>query len=56
MRDTIQDTDTQEQDEFATDRYLTTQYGDRGEEITLLHDTENEHAWIQSDHAVDVSQ
>ncbi|QLH79678.1 hypothetical protein HZS55_21330 [Halosimplex rubrum] len=37
-------------------RYITTQYGDGGEQMTLVHDTENEQAWIQSDHAVEATR
>jgi hypothetical protein len=37
-------------------RYITTQYGNSGERMTLVHDTENEQAWIQSDYAVEATQ
>lgn len=44
------------QTDDAEQRYITTQYGDGEEQVTLVHDTENEQAWIQSDSAVEVSR
>ncbi|MFC7141490.1 hypothetical protein ACFQMA_16830 [Halosimplex aquaticum] len=47
---------TQMQTDASEQRYITTQYGDGGEQMTLLHDTKNEQAWIQSNYAVDVTR
>mgnify|MGYP000153301250 CR=1 FL=1 len=52
----MHETDTpQSQTDTPEQRYITTQYGDGGEQMTLVHDTENEQAWIQSDYAVEAS-
>jgi len=57
MSDTTHDDDTAgEQSEQTIERDITTQYGSGEDEITLVHDTENEQAWIQSDHTVDVTE
>jgi len=46
---------TRTQTDATEQRYITTQYGDGGEQMTLVHDTENDQAWIQSDYAVEAS-
>jgi len=57
MRDTTHESDTaREQSEQTIERDVTTRYGNGDDEITLVHDTENEQAWIQSDYAVDVTE
>lgn len=43
--------------EESTDkRYVATTYGDPDNKVTLLQDTQNRRAWIQSDYAMEVSQ
>ena len=57
MRDTTYENDTaREQSEQPIERDVTTRYGNGDDEITLVHDTENEQAWIQSDYTVDVTE
>lgn len=43
--------------EESTDkRYVATTYGDDDQRVTLLQDTQNRRAWIQSDLAMEVSR
>ncbi len=56
MTDTTHHDATHDHDEQGPQRYITTQYGHGDDEITLVHDTENDQAWLQSDAAVAVER
>ena len=57
MRDRTHENDAaREQSDHTYERDLTTQYGNGEEQMTLVHDTENERARVQSDYTVEVTE
>jgi len=47
---------TREHDEDGTERYRAIEYGSNKERVTIIQDSENEKAWIQSDYTLEVCE